>query len=159
MTHDTYEEELFNIPGKRCKSRREAMTLAERTMHISGWLDPSPDGLPDVGSLIPMVPEFDQSGKLWRAAVLAKKQEILQEKTKHMPTGSGAKPNAYDFKSNVIVDREYIDRFFNGMKPVDGDIIRCVLTEYSLNDEQERAFRIIANHATLKNPENLCMYL
>ena len=89
-THDTYDEELFDIPGKKCKSRREAMALAARTMHISGWLDPSPDGLPDVGSLIPMVPEFDQSGKLWRAAVLAKKQEILHEKTKHMPTGSEA---------------------------------------------------------------------
>jgi hypothetical protein len=99
-----------------------------------------------------MVPEFDQSGKLWRAAVLAKKQEILHEKTKHMPTGSDVRPNAYNFEPNVVkvVDREYINRFFDGVKPVDGDIIRCVITEYSLNDEQERAFRIIANQCHLE---------
>src|SRR6267154_5416808 len=42
------------------------MSLAERTMNMSGWLDPSVDGLPDVGPLTPMKPEIEQSGKLWR---------------------------------------------------------------------------------------------
>ena len=31
--------------------------------------------------------------------------------------------------------------------------------KYLLNIEQEKAFQIIANHATMKNPEQLKMYI
>jgi len=159
--YDGYEEEAFNIPGKKGKYRREAMALAERTMNMSGWLDPSPDGSPDVGSLIPMQPEVEQSGKLWRAAVLAKKQEILQEKIKHMPTKSNAKLGIHSCEPNVVrvVNKEYIDKSFNLIDPNDKTIIETIIADYVLNNEQERAFRIIANHATMKNPTELCMYL
>jgi len=39
------------------------------------------------------------------------------------------------------------------------NIINNTVSEFSLNDEQERAFRIIANHASTKQPEQLKMYL
>jgi hypothetical protein len=158
---DEYEEEPFNVVGKKGKYRREAMALAERTMHISGWLDPCQDGLPDVGCLDPMEPGIMQSGKLWRAVVLAKKQEILQEKILHMPTGSITKSHSRKFKPDMVevVDKEYIDKMFNGASPADSNIINDTITDYLLNSEQERAFRIISNHATINNPEKLCMYL
>ncbi|KIJ93227.1 hypothetical protein K443DRAFT_47552, partial [Laccaria amethystina LaAM-08-1] len=41
-------------------------------------------------------------------------------------------------------------------------VIDSVVQEFSLNEEQERAFRIIstvANHATIKKSEQLKMYL
>ena len=159
--YEGYEEESFNIIGKRGKYRREAMSLAERTMNVSGWLDPSVDGLPDVGSLEPMEPEIKQTGKLWRAAVLAKKQEILQEKSKHMPSNSKVKGEVHQFKPNVVkvVREEYIDQMFKAFIQADNDIIYSTITDFILNEEQERAFRIIANHATIKNPEKLHMYL
>ncbi|KIM74021.1 hypothetical protein PILCRDRAFT_80473, partial [Piloderma croceum F 1598] len=159
--YDGYEEEAFNVPGKKGRYRREAMALAERTMNMSGWLDPSPDGSPDVGSLIPMQPEVEQSGKLWRAAVLAKKQEILQEKIKHMPAKSNAGHSIHSCEPNMVrvVNKEYIDKSFNLMDPNDKTIIETIIADYVLNNEQERAFRIIANHATIKNPTELCMYL
>jgi len=159
--HDGYEEEIFNISGRKDKNRREAMALAERTMNISGWLDPCQDGLPDVGCLDPMEPEIKQSGKLWRAVVLAKKQEILQEKSLHMPTGPRSKENGGNFKPDVVevVNKEYIDKMFNVTSPADEDVIKNTITYYLLNSEQERAFRIISNHATIKNPKQLCMYL
>src|SRR6266481_4508820 len=146
---------------KKGRYRREAMALAERTMNMSGWLDPSPDGSPDVGSLIPMQPEVEQSGKLWRAAVLAKKQEILQEKIKHMPTKSNAKLDMNSSEPNVVkvVNKEYIDKSFNLIDPNDKTIIETIIADYILNNEQERAFRIIGNHATIKTPPELCMYL
>jgi hypothetical protein len=137
------------------------MALAERTMNMSGWLDPSPDGLPDVGSLIPMQPEVEQSGKLWRAAVLAKKKEILQEKIKDMPIKSDVKHSIDSCEPNVVrvVNKEYIDKSFNLIDPNDKTIIDTIIADYILNNEQERAFRIIANHATIKIPSELCMYL
>jgi len=44
--------------------------MAERTIRIAGWLDECEDGLPDVGSLLPIEPEYNQPSKAWRAAVL-----------------------------------------------------------------------------------------
>jgi len=49
--------------------RRNEMQMAERTMRIAGWLDECEDGLPDVGSLLPIEPEYNQPSKAWRAAV------------------------------------------------------------------------------------------
>lgn len=159
--YDGFEEEAFNILGRKGKHRKEAMLLAERTMNISGWLNASLDGLPDVGLLDPMEPEIKQSGKLWRAAVLAKKQEILQEKSKHMPTNSKTEGEKHKFKPNMVevVDEAYIDKIFKSPAPADNDLIDQTIKDFLLNSEQERAFRIIANHATMKNPEKLHMYL
>ena len=78
-----------------------------------------------------------------------------------MPVESGTKNSAHKFKPNVVevVDHEYIDKIFKTTNPVDNDIINSTITDYLLNSEQERAFCIIANHTTVKNPTKLHMYL
>lgn len=139
------------------------MALAQRTMNVLGWLYPSHDGFPDLGTLKAIEPEIKQLGKLWRAAVLAKKQQILQERISHIPTGPGAgnKCDNGTFKPNMVevVGEEYIDKVFKAVHAHDNDIIDHTITNFLLNSEQERAFWIIANHATVTNPEKLCMYL
>jgi hypothetical protein len=159
--YDGYEEDAFYALGKRGKNRRDAMSLAERTMNVSGWLDSCIDGLPDVGSLIPIEPDIKQPGKLWRAAVLAKKQEMLHEKNKNMPVNLNAKGDIHHFKPNKVevVKEEYIDRMFKTFIQADEKLVNDTMKEFLLNEEQERAFRIIANHATIEIPEKLKMYL
>ena len=39
------------------------------------------------------------------------------------------------------------------------DILNAVIKKFRLNPEQERTFRIVANHATINNPTQLKMYL
>jgi chromosomal replication initiation ATPase DnaA len=39
------------------------------------------------------------------------------------------------------------------------NIIDSTVTDFLLNSEQERAFRIIANHASTEKPEQLIMYI
>jgi hypothetical protein len=71
--YDEVEGDLINSLGRKGASRRNEMLATERTMTMAGWLDECEDGIPDVGSLTPVKPEYDQSSKAWRAAVLAKK--------------------------------------------------------------------------------------
>jgi hypothetical protein len=59
------EGDVFNIPGKRGRIRMNEMLTAERTLNMAGWLDDCEDGLPDVGSLEPVEPEYNQSSKVW----------------------------------------------------------------------------------------------
>ena len=147
--------------GRMAKNRRDAMIAAERTMKMAGWLDECQDGLPDVGSLFPMEPNVKQSGKLWRNSVLMKRQEIMEERIKNIPVVASGNPAVHKFKPNEvkIVDKAYIDRMFKTSTQTDDDLISETVADFMLNVEQERAFRIIANHATMDNPEKLHMYL
>jgi hypothetical protein len=155
------EEDAINALGKKGMSRRNEMLATERTMTMAGWLDKCEDGLPDVGSLTPMKPECDQSSKVWRAAVLAKKQAVLDERNKHLPTNVNSMPKVDNFKPNVVevVDKSYIDCRFKATSKIDENIVAGSISKFQLNSEQKRAFRIISNHAMMEKPEKLCMYL
>ena len=56
-----------------------------------------------------------------------------------------------------VVDKSYLDKNFQAGKAT--DLIDNTVKDYSLNSEQEHAFRIITNHAVCQNPEQLCMYI
>ncbi len=58
-----------------------------------------------------------------------------------------------------IVDKSYLEQDFKADSVADQKFIDDTVNEYLLNEEQQRAFRIIANHATQKNSEQLKMYI
>ena len=159
--YDGSEEDVLNILGKRGRTRRNEMLMAERTLRLAGWLDECEGGPPDVGDLAPMEPEHNQTSKAWRAAVLSRKQAILDERNSHLPTNansvlqnSNPKPDQVE-----VVDKSYIDHAFKSISDTDDRLVRQSISEYKLNPEQERAFRIIANHSMMEKPEKLKMYL
>ena len=61
--------------------------------------------------------------------------------------------------SNIVkvVDKSYLEKSFH----IDHilEVIQDNVNSFSLNKEQEQAFRIIANHVISANPEQLHMYL
>jgi len=156
--YEGIERDVLCVPGSRGRVRQNEMQSAERTMKAAGWLDQCEDGLPEVGLL--ELPEYEQSSKAWRAAVLAKKQAILSERKEHLPTN--VKSNcASSYKPNLVevVDKRYIDCTFEHVSKADKELVADTISKYRLNAEQERAFRIIANHAMMENTEKLRMYL
>jgi hypothetical protein len=153
------DDGTFSELGANARNRRDAMLSAERIMKTSGWLDKCEDGLPDVGSLDPVKPSVNQPAKLWRAAVLAKRQEILEERLQHLPTNTSASKIKHKPNEVKLVNKKYIDRMFKPTTEADNVIIESSVAKFNLNSEQARAFKIIANHATMDNPEKLRMYL
>ncbi|KAF9031157.1 hypothetical protein BJ165DRAFT_1319745, partial [Panaeolus papilionaceus] len=53
----------------------------------------------------------------------------------------------------------YLQKTFNGATADGQKYAELSIKEFQLNKEQERAFRIIANHANCTNPEQLQMYI
>jgi len=103
-----------------------------------------------VGPLDPIRPSVDQSGKLWRTAVLAKRQEIMDERLKNLPATSSGH-TVSDFKPDEVkvVNKNYIDAMFNAASKSDNNIIENVVVDYELNTEQQRAFNCSQScHAT-----------
>lgn len=58
-----------------------------------------------------------------------------------------------------IVDKSHLQQDFRTDDVRDQRFIDDTIGEFFLNEEQQRAFKIIANHATLKNAEQLKMYI
>jgi hypothetical protein len=58
-----------------------------------------------------------------------------------------------------IVDQSYLSKTFKAINQEDNHLINSCIHEFDLNAEQRRAFVIIANHATMKTPKKIHMYL
>ena len=133
----------------------------KRIIISSGWLDQSTDGLPDV-DLTVYGPDVMQAAHKWQAAVQAKRQQLIAEKNKNMPKQQDNKyttrkdPLTDDVK---VVNKAYLDKTYRAGTTKEQDIIESTCSKYNLNTDQERAFRIVANHATELQPEILKMYL
>ena len=58
-----------------------------------------------------------------------------------------------------IIDRSYLDKSFKAKLKAAQSQIDGVVKGFQLKTDQERAFRIVANHAVSPNPEQLKMYM
>ena len=98
----------------------------------------------------------------WEAEVEKVKQDEItrkQENNRVSVAASGPAPNNETAECNVIkvVDKSYLCRSFR-LDP-HSELVVDTIETYFLNAEQERAFRIIANHAISSEPDQLRMYL
>jgi predicted AAA+ superfamily ATPase len=59
----------------------------------------------------------------------------------------------------VIDDITYLKKNFKAEKSEKQKITNDTVRDFNLNTEQERAFCIVANHATMSQPSQLKMYL
>ena len=124
----------------------------------AGWLDDSPNGLTTVDT-VPLQPQVIQKGSIWKATVEEEKQKILADRSKNIPSKPSktmSDPNENDVK---IIDHSYLQRDFKAKIAADNKLIDDTVQEFFLNTEQERAFRIIANHAVEPKSGQLKMYL
>ena len=84
----------------------------------------------------------------------------MAERNKALPAQSGKKSGTDANHNDVqIVDRSYLQKNFKAQSEIAQNLIEDVIGKFKLNSEQERAFRIIANHAVTPGSEHLMMYV
>ena len=104
-------------------------------------------------------------GAKWKAAVNDKRKEVLSERNNSnvgsalINLGTHAVSESFVENQVKVVDRSYLSRSYEAGTKLSQDYINLVIKDRTLNQEQERAFRIVANHATQHNPEQLKMYI
>ena len=59
------------------------------------------------------------------------------------------------FKSIKIVDQSYFEKEYKAKEALHQQCVESTMEEFNMNNEQERAFRIIANHAQSKGSPQL----
>ncbi len=160
---EDYGDNKYSTLSARGLAVKAQMDATENSVRNAGWLDESPDGIKQV-NLEPLEPAVTQLCGKWKAAVQERRQELLAERTKHIPSSNGCNrmntqymdPNANDVK---IVDQSYLTHGFKFKSIEAQKSIDQTVENFNLNTEQERAFRIIANHAVTPQVEHLKMYL
>ncbi|KAF9460479.1 hypothetical protein BDZ94DRAFT_1377103 [Collybia nuda] len=161
---DPHDEEenpnKYTDMGKYGISRYEEMEAIRIGVKEAGWLDPSPNGINPFDTK-PIQPNIMQSSSKWKAVVSDKRQEVLAERNKHIPENRINRNSAPDPNENnvQIVDQAYLTKDFVAKEKVTQSQIDTTIKDYALNTEQERAFRIVANHAVSPKVEQLKMYL
>jgi chromosomal replication initiation ATPase DnaA len=149
--------------GPKAEKRKRDMLHVEQIMQDAGWFDESSNGPAEIGDLTPVLSAQLQSGKDWTAIVQRKQQELIDERCKNIPdnvndinkTGYGAESLA----EVKIVDKTYLTAKFKAKAEKEQNIIDSTVSDFLLNTDQERAFHIIANHASTEKPEQLIMYI
>jgi hypothetical protein len=86
---------------------------------------------------------------------------IIADRSKNLPAETSKPFGEIKGTDKVFVDTmtSYLSRKFVPDQPGAVNILNMVIQKFKLNTEQERAFRIVANHATIDNPTQLKMYL
>ena len=86
---------------------------------------------------------------------------IIADSSKNLPTEASKPFGEIKGTDKVFVDTmtSYLSQKFVPDQPGAVNILNAVIQRFNLNQEQERAFCIVANHATIDNPSQLKMYL
>jgi hypothetical protein len=157
----TLDESAYLSCGHSPESDKKIrqMNEIERIVKNAGWLDESPDGVDSIDTT-EFRPTVVANGSKWHSIVQTAKQAILRDRIKNLPSEIERKGND-DIDSNEVKigDISYLRKNFQAEQVEQQNMIDETVTEFHLNTEQERAFRIVANHATTRRSRQLKMYL
>jgi hypothetical protein len=156
--HEEQDADQYTAIGKKGLQRIEQMAEIQKIVTAAGWLDQCTGGSPSLDFKEIHPQELPPSQ--WDAAVQEKRQQVLAERNKTLPTQSGKQAGTDPNQNDVqIVDRSYLRKNFKAQSEVAQNLIEDVIKKFELTTEQERAFRIVANHAVTPGVEQLIMYV
>ena len=160
---DDYAINPYDSGPTHCKNMRE-MESVNQMMTSLGWTEPL-TLVTSQSDSDPFRPERALRGSEWEKVVETAKHNILREKNQHNialtdvdtldEQGLSSTRVPHDPNFVRIVDRSYLEKDFHVQEA--SDLIDTTVHKFSLNKEQECAFRIIANHVVSPNPERLRM--
>jgi Helitron helicase-like domain at N-terminus/PIF1-like helicase len=157
---DLNDEMYLTGSCRQNDTKEEEMRQVEQIVAHAGWLDESPDGINKIDSE-GITPTVDKSGTQWSSLIQLIRKMIVADRSKNLPTGPNKQLDNLHGTDKVFVDTmmSYLSQKFVPDQPGAINVLESVVQNFKLNTEQERAFRIVANHATINNPTQLKMYL
>jgi hypothetical protein len=154
------DDMYLNGSCRQNDAKENEMRLVEQAVASAGWLDSSPDGV-EIINPEGFVPNSQKTGSQWCSLIQNIRKMIIADRSKNLPTETNKAFGEIKETDKVFVDTmtSYLSRKFIPDQPGAVNILNMVIQKFKLNTEQERAFRIVANHATIDNPTQLKMYL
>jgi hypothetical protein len=148
----------FSLPGTAERRRQKDMQDIQLVMERTGWAGDLHMQLP-----IPVPGRFKPlrllSATEWKGQIQQLKQKVLDDRQKSWAHGEVFAANDDVVTTNVvkIIDKSHLERRHHSIEHKYA--IDKLCEQYLLNEEQERAFKIVANHAVVPFSEQLKMYI
>jgi hypothetical protein len=147
--------------SQRYKQQLKNMSITKYIMNRLGWTACEPNRTFNSGALTSHEPVSGiRMGSEWKEVVASKRREVLEKWMQSFQVGRSAdNPSSSKplFQGVKIVDIDYLEK-----KCVSQDWrseMDSVAKMFHLNADQERAFRIVANHSCRPTSEKLKMYI
>ena len=147
--------------SQRYKQQLKNMSITKYIMNRLGWTACEPNSTFNSGALTSHEPVSGiRMGSEWKEVVASKRREVLERRMQSFQVGRSAdNPSSSKplFQGVKIVDIDYLEK-----KCVSQDWrseMDSVAKMFHLNADQERAFRIVANHSCRPTSEKLKMYI
>jgi transcriptional regulator of acetoin/glycerol metabolism len=102
-----------------------------------------------------------RSNSEWKALLHQKKEDIIAAREYQTQKNKKIKSlfPIYNVDEVKVIDKAFLQKTFKAKLKIDRIHINNTVSDFSLNEEQERAFRIVANHSVDLTSEQLLMYL
>jgi hypothetical protein len=140
---------LGRLELKRLKDAAEIRAVIQR----SGWTYELSTSL-DHAHYEPFLPQCKLAGSDWKARIQQQKQKMIDKKHEtHHPTSS----QYANHTSVKIIDKSYLEKRYYTTNQEDE--INGICEQFHLNEEQERAFKIVSYHVVISNADQLRMYI
>jgi hypothetical protein len=153
---DSGEGPYFLQEGALYKKRREQCLTMRRILASVGWTTENHDNQTHIAQSIR--PEKMKTSVEWKAKTINYRQKLLDERKerRHLAHSTTSAESCNVVK---VIDKSYLKKSYHAGP--NHHFIEESIEKYSLNKEQERAFRIIANHAScpLSSQSQLKMYI
>ena len=169
--YDEYQEESEALitaaealaePTSRELTRRSQQQSLATTVNAVGWLDEM-DNKPPTTRPKRMKFSEDKTASQWKQLLADKRQSILDERDAQADQNEKAKNHKAGDKNagevKIVGQNYFLSKDFKASNKEAQKLIDDTAAKFSLNEAQERAFRIVANHAVESNGEQLKMYL
>ena len=142
-------------------ARLSKMQDAERLMHTTGAIDGSIEDIKERIKQIRVQSGNEKTAHRWEELLTNIRAEVLQAKHSQIAEAMKSKgQNTIEDPNSVkIIDKSYLNDTFVPPSPQVQHLIVDNIKKFTLNKEQSKAFRIIANHASKTSGEQLKMYL
>ncbi|KDR65593.1 hypothetical protein GALMADRAFT_41664, partial [Galerina marginata CBS 339.88] len=145
------ENDTYHLLNDMEKSQE--MDRIENVVKAAGWLNNSTDDKTELNANT-FQPDQTITSSAWNTIVQTAKQLVLQKRSQNLPSNTGLADqldqiNSQNTDKVVVSDISYITKNFKAERKEKQQIIDRTVLKFSLNKEQERAFRIVANHASL----------
>jgi hypothetical protein len=146
--------------GKNFLLRVKNMNMMKMILTDNGWINAKTPLASPISNIFK--PDHVLLSHEWEAEIKKMKQVVVDKRNENNKFISEDNPDlkaSSKFKENVvkIIDKSYLEKSF--VAGVHTDQINEIVLKYRLNKEQERAFRIIANHSISPYKDQLKMYL
>ncbi|KAJ7476502.1 hypothetical protein FB451DRAFT_1033107, partial [Mycena latifolia] len=135
------------IKGPKWVAMEDKMEEAEKVMQRSGWTKYMNITGIDISRFIP---EVRLTGPQWKNRVIIVKDAALATKVKHAPDKLKPRRQVKEPDSTgkvLLLDSFYFTKYFKAKEKKAMKAVESIIEEFELKAEQERAFRLVANHA------------